>query len=70
MANFKAIAYNPNGVRVNVHNVTAATPYEAWKKTAKRLVSCKFFDLGHFWKEGGYLIEDEAGTIHQPVEPI
>ncbi len=69
MSKFKAITYNSNGVKVNVHNVTAASPHEAWKKTTERLVSCKFFDLGRFWKEGGYLIEDEDGTIYRPYNP-
>ncbi len=70
MPKFKAVTHNPNGVRVNIHNVTATNPREAWRITARCLVSCKFFDLGRFWKEGGYLIEDEAGTIYQPVKPV
>ncbi len=69
MPKFKAITHNPNGERVNIHNVIAAHPHEAWKKTTERLVSCTFFDLGRFWKEGGYLIEDEDGTVYQPVNP-
>lgn len=70
MAKFKAVTHNPDGVKVNVYNVEADNPHEAWQITVKRLVSCTFFDLGRFWKEGGYLIEDEAGTIHQPVKPV
>ena len=66
---YRAVAYAEHGRLAPLASVVAENPKGAWHKTHLGLIVAGFSKVLNVWREGGYLIEDADGAIHQPIKP-
>ena len=69
MPEYRAVAPTEFGHMAPLANIKAKDPHEAWRKAHLGLVVGGFRKILNVWREGGYLIEDADGAIHQPIKP-
>lgn len=69
MPEYTAVARAEFGRMAPLAHMEAEDPKEAWERAHLGMVVSGFSKILNVWREGGYLIEDADGAIHQPIKP-
>jgi len=69
MPEYRAVARTEFGHMAPLASVEAEDPHDAWGRAHCGMIVSGSSKILNVWREGGYLIEDADGAIHQPIKP-